>query len=96
MADEIERAGVRNADPKLFGEFAPQGGFGGFVWLDLAAGKLPEAGHGFAGRALGEEDIALRIEERAGRDVNDTHARAYPDQPRVMILTRSPGWTRLF
>jgi hypothetical protein len=35
--------------------------------FDLAAGKLPEAGHRLAGRALGNEDAAVDIDQRDGR-----------------------------
>jgi len=68
-------AGGVGRDAQFLVEFADEGGLGGLTGFDLAAREFPETGHGLAGRSLGEEDAAVGVDERDGRDEDDLHER---------------------
>lgn len=53
-------------DAQLFIELTDQSCFRRFTGIDLAAGKLPQARHGFSFGALGEQHPVVRIEKRNG------------------------------
>jgi hypothetical protein len=61
-------AGLVHRYCELLAQFAYQGVFRPLALLDLAAGKFPEAGHGFALRSFRDQHTAVRIDERAGSD----------------------------
>jgi hypothetical protein len=50
-------------------EFTYQGAVYGFTWLDLATGKLPIAGIGFAGWAAGEKECPVVADYYGHRDL---------------------------
>jgi len=49
-------------------EFANETLLGPFAGFDFAAGKLPQAGHCFAGWALGDQDPAIGVDQSASGD----------------------------
>jgi hypothetical protein len=55
-------------DAKLLPQLADESLFGGFPDLNLAARKLPEAGHGLARGTLGQQDAAVSIDEGDSRN----------------------------
>ena len=61
---ERGEAGLRHVDSKFLSEFPDEGDFRSFAILDLAARKLPEAGHGLAKRTLRQKDPPVDINER--------------------------------
>lgn len=80
-ADGGGAAGEEGADgdgeAELFGDFAGEGGGGGFAGFDFAAGEFPFAGEAAVRSALGDEAlVALRdggannVEGRHGRECN--------------------------
>ena len=57
-----------NRDAKLLIKLADYRVLGRFPFLNLAARKLPKTRHGFARRALCNQDALLSVNERAGSD----------------------------
>ena len=78
------RRGVAHGKAQLLGELAVECRTRRFAGLELAAGKLPVAGVGLAGRALRQQHAAIRALEDRGGDLHERLAHA-PD------LRRSPA-----
>src|SRR6185503_5822510 len=56
-----------HVDPQFLVQLALERALGGLAGLDLAAGKLPPAGVDLAGRALREQETAVRpLDDRSG------------------------------
>ena len=53
---------------QFFFEFANEALLGAFSGFDLAAGKLPQAGHRLTGRSLRNQDPAIGVDQSAGGD----------------------------
>ena len=65
---ERREARGRGVDAKLLAELADERCLRRLAGFDLAAGELPEAGHGFSGRTLSDQHAAVRVDERTGGD----------------------------
>ena len=78
VARESERRQIAllDLDAKLLVQLADQGFLRLLSRLDLASGKLPQAGERSPWRAFGDQHGALLIEQCAGRDDNDRALRA--------------------
>ena len=61
-------ARLLDVDTQFFVQFADQGLFGAFACLDLAAGEFPQARQVLTLGALGDQDAAIRIDQRHGDD----------------------------
>ena len=57
-------------DAEFFAEFAREAMFEGFVALEFAAGKFPEAPEVVAGATLGDEEFTSAEDEASG-DIDD-------------------------
>ena len=57
-------------DAEFFAEFAREAMLEGFVALEFAAGKFPEAAEVVAGAALGDEEFTSAEDEASG-DIDD-------------------------
>ena len=90
MARESQRrqAWFADGNPQFLLQFTNQSVLRAFAGLDLAAGKLPQARHRFAGRALREENAPIDIDEGAGRneDKLDAHGRSEGQMTPVKAL----------
>lgn len=64
------RRGGEDADAEFFFKLAPQGLEVGFARFDLAAGKFPISGIGFAFGAGTEQVVAVSVEQDAGNDAD--------------------------
>ena len=75
VAGEGQRrqAGLPHDNADFLFQLPDQRFLGPFAQFDLAAGKFPKTRHGFAGGALGQEDTAIGVDKRAGRDENEPH-----------------------
>ena len=60
-----------DVDAQLLAEFADQRRFGRLAGLHLAAGKFPHPREVLAGRPLGEQHAAVRVDQRDRRDEDD-------------------------
>ena len=68
---ERREAAFVDVDPELLGEFADQRRLRRLAGLHLAAGKFPHPREVLAGRALGEQHAAVRVDQRDRRDQDD-------------------------
>ena len=66
----LEGAGDRDGATEFFGEFAVEGGGGGFAGIDFAAGKFPEQAEVFVRGALSDENAAGGVFEHGADDGN--------------------------
>src|SRR5581483_8617602 len=62
-----------DGDSQFLPHFADQTFFRPLSGFDLAARKLPQTGHGFAFRTLGDEHASVRIDKRARGDEDEIH-----------------------
>ena len=62
------QTGGGDVDTEFFLQFADQRRLRGFAGVELAAGKLPQAGHLLAFRPAGEQDAAVDVDQGAGGD----------------------------
>ena len=73
MAGKGQRGqtGCPSVDAQLFFQLADQGQLGRLTGINFAARKLPQAGQRFAGRALGQQNPAIGVNQRNRRDQKD-------------------------
>lgn len=87
VAGECHRFQIGRIDGQvdLLAQLANQRSLWRFAGFEFSTGKFPKARHCLAGRALGDEDAALGVEQRRGRDNKQRHLEAAARRPSVLL-----------
>ena len=72
---EGSEAARGNVDAEFLAKLADQRRFRGLARVDLAAGKLPQPRHGFAFRALGQQNAPVGVDQHHRRDEDEGRRR---------------------